>query len=305
MPLFADYAITPDVFAEPSHSCRCCYRMYRMDMKTIRQIAMDEGLVRNLHSGYWATSLAKGSKRAKELLKKMIRDGRLVECGDSSPAPPASRCAWCEEALLDHQGRTTGGGVITTTPVKRSVAYRRKRDVETIEMLGRAAWRQNHSHCIRLKRCIAAYRRELALVLRHARSLRFIDPYINPAERNYSQFGKLLQLASGRKPAPTIEIHRKFDDAYTTDRWRTVFKEALGPSGVWSAAGALNVRVYIWRNFHDRYLISNLVGISLAHGYDTGPGRTNWNRLTRTVSDDVQRDFAPDQNEPVDHFKVP
>ena len=50
------------------------------------------------------------------------------------------------------------------------------------------------------------------------------------------------------------------------------FRNGLGE--VLRAAG-LSAVVFIWDDFHDRYLISNLVGISLPNGFDTttAPGR--------------------------------
>ena len=58
-------------------------------------------------------------------------------------------------------------------------------------------------------------------------------------------------------------------------------------------AAGLQAEVYIWDDFHDRFLISNLVGISLPNGFDTGGAHklTRWTRLGRTDRDDVQREF--------------
>ena len=68
-----------------------------------------------------------------------------------------------------------------------------------------------------------------------------------------------------------------------------------GLSGLLRAAG-LQAEVFVWDDFHDRYLISNLVGISLPNGFDTdrNPNSvTSWARLSRTDSDDVLREFDP------------
>ena len=61
-------------------------------------------------------------------------------------------------------------------------------------------------------------------------------------------------------------------------------------------AAGLQAEVFVWDDFHDRYLISNLVGISLPNGFDTdrNPNSvTSWARLSRTDSDDVLREFDP------------
>ena len=61
-------------------------------------------------------------------------------------------------------------------------------------------------------------------------------------------------------------------------------------------AAGLQAEVFVWDDFHDRYLISNLVGIALPNGFDTdrNPNSvTSWARLSRTDSDDVLREFEP------------
>jgi hypothetical protein len=59
---------------------------------------------------------------------------------------------------------------------------------------------------------------------------------------------------------------------------------------------ALSVEVFIWDNFHDRYLITDLIGISAPNGFDTTTNprdMTTWTRLSRRDRDDVQREHDP------------
>ena len=60
----------------------------------------------------------------------------------------------------------------------------------------------------------------------------------------------------------------------------------------------LKAEVFIWDDFHDRYLISNLGGILVPHGFDTSTSSnlTTWSRLGRSDRDDVQREFARESN---------
>ena len=62
-----------------------------------------------------------------------------------------------------------------------------------------------------------------------------------------------------------------------------------------SAAG-LRVEVFVWDDFHDRYIISNILGISAPNGFDATnalDSRTTWTRLGSPDRDDVQREFDP------------
>ena len=52
--------------------------------------------------------------------------------------------------------------------------------------------------------------------------------------------------------------------------------------------------MFIWDDFHDRYLISNIIGISLPNGFDTTTApnsNTRWTRLGRNDRDDIRREF--------------
>ena len=56
----------------------------------------------------------------------------------------------------------------------------------------------------------------------------------------------------------------------------------------------LSAEVFIWDDFHDRYLISNLIGISLSNSFDTNTSQsTTWHRLGRVDRDNVRRQFHP------------
>ena len=62
---------------------------------------------------------------------------------------------------------------------------------------------------------------------------------------------------------------------------------------------SLKIEVYIWDDFHDRYLISNLIGILCPNGFDITTNvndRTTWTKLGKVDKDDVQREFDPASN---------
>ena len=119
---------------------------------------------------------------------------------------------------------------------------------------------------------------------------------------------------SGRTPVPLIEIHRVCFTGSGPNRniiagpeWESHFRNAWG--GSLQAAG-LSVEVYVWDDFHDRYLISNLVGISIPNGFDTTPNLANtttWTRLGRREAEDIGREFEPASNRHTLHhrFRIP
>lgn len=299
MPLLADYAITPDVFDVTSYSTagECEARL-----ETIRD-AMTEGLVRDLRNGEWGTVFASDDRpwhrRGTELVKKLAKQGRLVRHEPEQFAPPAHDRQWCAEALATHATQPFTGGVIVTKSVKSE--YRREPTVARIDRLAGAWWWASRSPSVRLQRTRDDYEAQLDAVLRCSNSLIFIDPHLDPAKRRYRSFGALLTRAGRRAPVPKIEIHRicyegsgpgrRFpmrDDATYFER---VFRNDLA-SGL--RAAGLRAEVFVWDDFHDRYLISNLIGISLSNGFDTKANQTTtWTRLGRKDRDDVRREFHP------------
>ena len=305
MPLLADYAITPDVFDIASYTseevCGLCLEMIREPMLTA-------GLVRDLRAGEWRQLLADNGRpwhhRGKELVKKLAIQGRLLPFQPALRAAPVHDLGWCEEALATHDAQALTGGVIVTEPVKKAHADNDR--VARIDQVGHQEWWVARSPSVRLPRTLAAYREHLEPILRCSNSLLVIDPHLDPAQRNYREFGTLIEMAGGRAPTPKIEIHRvcyegsgpgrrfpmKQDPSYYRDR----FGVKLG--GRLRAAG-LQAEVFVWDDFHDRYLITNLVGVSLPNGFDTTNNANDlstWNRLGREERDDVQREFDPPSN---------
>ena len=313
MPLLADYAITPDVLDVTSYSnaAECEARLDR-----IREALLAEGLVRDLRDGEWSAFFKPDRRpwhrRGIELVKKLEKQGRLIPCAPALPAPPANDSGWCAEALASHGARPLSGGVIVTEPVKRE--YAGEKLVAPIDRLGSAPWWTERSPSVTLARTAADYQKHLDLVLRYSNLLVFIDPYLDPEKPRYREFGKLLMHAGNRRPAPRIEIHRvcyegsrQFpmheDPRYFERRFRNRLGETLRAAG-------LSAEVFVWDKFHDRYLISNIVGILLSNGFDTPSDPhdvTRWTRLGRDDRDDVRREFHPAsrQHKLVARFTVP
>ena len=291
MALLADYAITPDVFDVTSYSNE---EVCRLHLKEIRDVMRTEGVVRDLRAGAWRALLAGEERpwhrRGKELVKKLATQGRLIRSPPELPAVPGDDLAWCQEALASHARLGLTGGIIVTGPIKD--AYRSEALVARVDRLEGAAWWRSRSPTIRLQRTSQAYRQHLNLILRCANSIQFIDPHLNPAKDQYQDFADLLAGAGGRTPAPLIEIHIHRRRGADFDQLESDFRYTLGKE---LQAAGLQADVFVWDRFHDRCLISNLIGILLANGFDTPRHAelTTWARMGPRQRDDVQREFDP------------
>jgi len=298
--LLAEYAITPDVFDPTSypHSEVC-----ELQMRQLKEVLLTEGVVRDLRDGEWRALFAavggrSWNRKALELLRKLKLQKRLVLHEPVLDRCPTDDTGWCAEAVATHEVMPLTGGIIVTEQVK--AAFDGNDLVARIDRLASVPWWANRSPSVRLHRDVDDYARQLGVVLRYANSIMFIDPHLDPKKRQYRDFGELLSVAADREPPPVIEIHRVcyegsgpnrsiHDDEYFRERFRSGFAALVQDEGV-------KIEVFIWDDFHDRYLISDLVGISIPYGFDTTTdqnSRTTWTRLGRGDRDDVQREFDP------------
>lgn len=297
MPLVGEYALTPDVF---DSACYSSAEVCALHLQALKEVLIQEGLVRNLRDGDWARVFATSGRawhgRGKELLKKLATQGRMVVAGASSTTVPTTDADWCQEAIATHATFALNG-IIATNAI--ASAHRATPIVCAVDRLASAPWWSGRSSSFRLNRSLADYQAALSLVLRHASHLMLIDPHIDPSVGRYAHIGQLLQGAAARSPAPKIEVHRvcyrgsgAARQVLTPAQLEATFRQALNPA----LANGPSVEVFVWDDFHDRYLISNIVGISVPNGFDVATGRnsrTTWTRLGRDDRDDVQREFDP------------
>lgn len=297
MALLAEYALTPDVFDSTSYSSE---EVGRVLLQNLKEVLLSEGLVRDLRDGNWSTLFAADNRpwhvRGKELLKKLVQQKRLRRCDRVLPTDPTTDDSWCMEALASHNNLPLAG-VITTQTVKQNFSHEPL--VACIDRLPATPWWAGRSSSVRLARTLADYQQHLRLILDCANSIMFIDPHPDPTHGRYSDFVVLLQHMAGRTLKPLVEVHRVcyYDTQDKRDQrddagWKAMFAPWEAPL----RAAGLAVEVFIWDDFHDRYVISDLVGVSMPNGFDTTahPHQlTTWTRLGRNDRDDIQREFDP------------
>ncbi|MGJ5629432.1 hypothetical protein [Nostoc sp. CALU 1950] len=294
--MLVEYALIPDIF---DANCYDYPELCSSRIEYIKDALLEEALVRDLRNGelckYFQTCLKKNGdfwpSRSKEIIKKLIKQNRFRRVPAAQDTTPSNYLEWCHEAISSHNQEPLNG-VITTQ--LHAVAVSKPDIVASIDKLSGADWWRNRSPSVRLHRTTNDYLRHLQLLLCHANSIMFIDPYLDPLKGHYREFNKLLAAIKNPDEPPAIEIHICYlADSITKSQYEADFRSKL--SGVINTAG-LTVKVFIWDKFHDRYLISNLMGIKLNNGFDISDNpqeMTTWGRLGRSDRDDIQREFDP------------
>ena len=186
-----------------------------------------------------------------------------------------------------------------------------KRLIGIIDKLNDTPWWASRSHSIRLHRTTADYLQHLDLILSCSNSLMFIDPHLDPEKRGYRDFIKLIAATTKFGKQPRIEIHRVCYDGSGRNRtiisvrdWEEIFRRNYEAE---LTRLTLKMEVYIWDDFHDRYLVSDLAGVLMPNGFDISHNSnqlTTWSRLGRTQKDEVQREFDLSAR-PQGHFVIP
>lgn len=298
MALINEYALTPDVFDSTCYSTDEVCRIY---LQHLKEALLQDGLVRNLRDGDWLRVFNGNNRpwhlRGRELLKKLRSQNRLSQAIPALTDVPNNDSDWCREAIASSTGLTPLSGIVVTDSIVNNFAGNAL--VASIDRLSGTPWWIGRSPSVRLQRDIISYLDHLELILRCSNSIMFIDPHLDPTKRGYRDFIRLILSTTGRSPAPLIEIHRA---CYTgsgparqiiaNHEWESRFRQSFAAA---LRIPRLSVEIFIWDDLHDRYLISNLIGIQMGNGFDTSTSLqpTSWTRLGRAARDDIQREFDP------------
>ncbi len=295
MTLLSEYGLIHDIFDERCYSTQ---EMAAVQMQLLRTVLLEDALVRDFRNGGWGKVFSDRERpwheHGRRLLRALVAQNRLSTVPCRGAKDPTSDVEWCQEAL-DSLKTSAFNGIITTGATASLFAVEQ---VAAIEDLQNAKWWQLRSPSLRLRRATGDYKRALGLVFKRANSIMFIDPHLDPTRPRYVEFLKLFEGWQKRSTKPTVEIHRICSEGsgrdcsiLTKNEWQNRFEtllEGLARLG-WKAT------VFIWDDFHDRYIISDLLGISVPNGFDISTGGrgnwTTWTRLGRPDRDSVQREF--------------
>jgi hypothetical protein len=312
MPLLSDYALTPGIFEK---ACFSNENYAEMRFEHLQELLLDDGLVRNLYGGYWLEVFNTQGKDlhacGKNLLKALRTQKRLVDSVPAGSRQPISDEDWCKESLSSHN-LSELNGIVTTQQTARIYGHNQPL-IAPIDQLTSSKWwteRRDTKGSISVKRSTASYLEQLKPFLECANSLMFIDANLDPTRDSYREFYKILEPLVKRREKPLVEIHRtiyernpKKEDV-SFDAWKERFCSSELAKLVHRLK--LNANVYLWKYMHDRYLITNIMGISLPNGFDIGRGQTRWSTISRKDRDDCQREFDPNshQNKLEGSFKI-
>lgn len=296
--MLSEFAISPAFFRSDAYESNS---VADVCLSSIFRPLLEECVVRNLHKGEWAGFTSRQTPlhlKAKELLKKLAVKNRLVLHGYTGQTLPSNDEDWEKEALASHQADPLAGLIFHREAKEQR--YSTDAEVSCPERLaGTPFWKDRPCSC-RVPRTLVEYRAIIDPFLRWANYIAFIDPHLDPSARLYRDFLSLLvnPILLDRAARPKIEIHRVAWRGNRTDR-RPLARELENAfQDGWSSAlkaNGLSMEVFLWDDFHDRFLTTNLMGMSWSNGFDTTndtSARVTVSRLGRVNFDGLQLEFA-------------
>lgn len=262
----------------------------------LNDLCRGKGLFLDLRAGEWSAALENVNAKGKVFLKFARNRHRIVQAPPQLPTEPEDDESWMWEAQAYHQ-KSPCQAIIA--PGQLAEQYSSDQVVAGLEKLNQTEWWAERSASLTIKRRTKDYRSALALVMRHAHLLMFIDACIDPCAPNYEEFPQLLLAAGSNENKPTIEIHRA--------SWRKVGgKNKVQPLAAWIAdfdgwseklaRADMKADVFIWEDTHDRYLVSDIISISLPYGFDIGGDGeppTTWSRIGTKEIERLQLEYEP------------
>ncbi|HRH40157.1 MAG TPA: hypothetical protein PKY82_00840 [Pyrinomonadaceae bacterium] len=298
-----EFGITPDTFDHPN------YRTHRQNEVSIIQLlrgVIENGLIADLHKGRWledvfnsrVSSLSPGLKDKIESCLKILNDRHRLVRHPKCPNNPACDADWFN-LLLESDNKINFYEVITGDDFFLQNDFSDDRFTVLSEILDSVLW-LDRRRTLDLERTETKYREVFTSVLRHAKTLDIVDPYINPVDERWTKTISLLSDLMGKRHSERlvgrIRIHTNEDQISNSDidtspdfhiaQWKSFLEEL-------NAKDKHGFEIIYWRvknrgeQFHDRHIITNQCGISVPNGLDlpnrVNPGTTDISLLDEDV----------------------
>lgn len=295
--MLLDLAILPEVFEVGAYSDPAlCGNL----LKVLKPVLFEDAVVRDMRNGGWSQWMRKSVGNCHhatgEIIEALIKQRRLGLFPPVLDVEPDDSSTWCYEALATHE-QAALNAIICGNGV--AADFEDHDLVQALEKVHESDWYKNRACSVRLHRQTTDYRNILRVPLKWCNSAMFIDPYLEPSRPGYSEFWRILELMRGWEIPPQIELHRcSFEGSGANRRILSLGEVQAMFTGVGTflSGAKMKASVYVWDAFHDRYLVTNHIGMVMPNGFDISAApneMTTWSRLGAKDREDVQREFDP------------
>jgi len=308
-----EFAMTPDIFDASIVNADSSGGIILVEL--LRGIA-ENGLLANLDKDRWLRHI---TENRIPTLSPALRDKvvtclsllndrhRLVRHPKCLRGYPCSDTEWLNLAFDSHD-QIPFHAIILSQPLMNNCGRECNDLVEFYGSLDSAQWNGRRKRTLMLNKTPDEYRAALTPILRHAKSLVLIDPWMNSHESRYFDTVTICSNVMGQRGHARlhgrIDIHAEEGKQRPIGRsitdYLTTWKERLGPLNI---TDGHRFRVFLWESLpgsasmHDRYILTDQCGISAPGGLDcrsqSYANSTDWNLLDEKVRIRRWADYDP------------
>lgn len=298
-----EFAITPDVFTSPAFEDNSANKVIVVQL--LRGIC-DNGMIANLHRGRWINHIQNVclASLSPDLRDKIIaclnvldNRHRLVRHPRCNTGEPATERDWFQ-LMLDSDTRIPFYEVVMTDPFGVAENLTENRFLGLSNVLDSDLW-NTRRRTLDVERTSAEYNRILSPILRHAKTLDLVDPYMNSQDQKFTRVIDICSRLMGQRAHDRLEgrihIHTHKEnqkpDGRDENSYLSNWEAILRPL---SQRDRHRFKIFFWRNnaggppFHDRYLITDQCGLSVPSGLDL-PNRRNPGTTAFSLLDEEDR----------------
>lgn len=308
-----EFAMTPELFDASTANVDGSAGTVLVEL--LRGIA-ENGLLANLHKDRWlrhvtearVSSLPPTLKDKIMTCLKVLHDRhRLVRHPKCMSGDPSSDLDWLNLALDSHQ-RIPFHAIVLSQTLMDSCGQGCGAFVEFLGALDSPQWDGRRRRTLALTKSATDYQAVLAPILRHAKSLSLIDPWLNSHESRYFDTVTICSNVMGQRGHARlrgrIHIHAEYSkqkpDGRTVSDYLDAWEQKLRPL---IAADGHRFKVFLWESLpdsesmHDRFILTDQCGISTPGGLDcrthSHANSTNWSLLDEDVRRSRWNDYDP------------
>jgi hypothetical protein len=277
-----EFAITPDAF--DAASLQSDGRLEVSLVEFLRGLNQN-GLLANLHKDRLVRHIEdrlaglRPSLRDKvaACLSNLKDRHRIVRHPRRPEGDPVGDIEWLDLALRSHV-RIPFHGIVTTHLLAAAVELSDPAIVELGDILDSMPW-QNRRRTRTIRKCEADYRLVFSSILRHARSVCLVDPYLSAREAKWFAMvqlcSELAGLRANERLSCRIDVHAEAKtrqtQGETPDDFVATFRARLAPLiDIYQH----RYRVFLWESlpgsdkFHDRFVLTDQCGVQVPYGLD-------------------------------------
>lgn len=306
-----EFAMTPDLFDKKVISDDLAGTIL---VQLLRGLEVN-GLLADFHKGKWSEHITqrmvsispKWLDKIKACLTVLKDRNRLVRHPKCMSGDPQCDGDWLNLAF-ESNSRNAFQGIFLSQQLKEGCLSECAEYIGFYDALDSVRWRTLVNRSQSVIKTEDDYRLALLPILRHAKSLLLIDPYMNAIDSRFFETVKMCAKLMGQRGQARLdgrihihaELKRQKPEGLTLDQYLNEWEKKLTPH---ASSEQRRFKVFLWEAIdkadkpHDRFFLTDQCGISVPGGLDcryySQANTTDWSLLDEHVRKNRWAEYEP------------